>query len=128
MPLVAPLDQPPLTGLAIKVRRMPGHYVEQGEPVIDIQLGSHILTLCAPVHGKIMRCSEVGAQIPPGAEVIEVTEIGTKTWEVFVSYRWADSSGHAGRVADRLRQDLRLVVADLRDRLADRRELVGRHA
>jgi hypothetical protein len=49
-----------------------------------------------------MRCREVGDVVKAGDEVIEVTGVGTPTWEVFVAYRRANAPGHAGRLGDRL--------------------------
>lgn len=93
---------PPLQGKVIKIRRLPGHYVGEHEPVVDIRVGIHILTLCAHEAGKVMRCRNVGEVIHAGDPVMEVTGVGTPTWEVFIGYRRSDSPGHAGRLADRL--------------------------
>jgi hypothetical protein len=100
--LMPPVGEPPLPGWVIKVHRMPGHYVEQGEPVIDIRVGPHILTICSPRPGKIMRSRDIGAIVGPDEIAIEVTAVGTPTWEVFIAYRRADAPGHAGRVGERL--------------------------
>lgn len=97
-----PIFEPPIPGRVIKVHRMPGHYVGQGEPVVDLRIGTHILTLCAPFAGKIMRCRKIGEIVRAGDTVIEVTGVGTPTWELFVAYRRTDAPGHAGRIGERL--------------------------
>lgn len=97
-----PIFEPPIPGRVIKVHRMPGHYVGQGEPVVDLQIGIHILTLCAPFAGKIMRCREIDEIVRAGDTVIEVTGVGTPTWEIFIAYRRTDAPGHAGRIGERL--------------------------
>lgn len=81
---------------------MLGHYVGDHEPVVDLQVGEHILTLCAPEAGKIMRCREVDAVVRAGEIVMEVTGVGTATRELFIAYRRADAPGHAGRLGERL--------------------------
>ena len=81
---------------------MPGHYVGEREAIVDVQVGTHILTLCAPEAGKIMRCRTVGDVVNAGDQVTIPTGVGTPTWELFVSYRRADAPGHAGRVGDGL--------------------------
>jgi hypothetical protein len=93
---------PPIPGRVRKIHRMPGHYVGEREAIVDVGLGTHILTLCAPEAGKIMRCRAVGEVVNAGDLVTEVTTVGTPTWELFVSYRRADAPGHAGRVGDGL--------------------------
>ena len=80
---------------------MPGHYAGQGEPVVDLRVGIHTLTLCAPIAGKIMRCREIGEIVRAGDTVIEVTGVGTPSWELFIAYRRADA-GHADRIGERL--------------------------
>jgi hypothetical protein len=97
-----PIFAPPVPGRVIKVHRMPGHYVGKGESVIDLKIGIHTLTLCAPFAGKVMRCREVGETVHAGETVTELTSVGTQTWELFVAYRRADAPGHAGRVGERL--------------------------
>lgn len=92
----------PLPGHVVKVHRRPGHYAAEGDSVVDVQVGPHVLTLCAPIAGKVMRCREVGYVLKAGEEVFETTGVGKPTWDVFMSYRRADAPGHAGRVADRL--------------------------
>jgi hypothetical protein len=98
---ITPTD-PPLPGRVIKVHRMPGHYAGEGEPVVDLQIGTHILTLCAPFGGKVMRCREIGVFVRAGDTVMEVTGVGTPTWEIFIAYRRGDAPGHAGRIGERL--------------------------
>jgi hypothetical protein len=49
-----------------------------------------------------MRCRDVGETVSPGDEVTEVTGVGTPTRELFVAYRQADASGHAGRIGENL--------------------------
>lgn len=100
-----PVGQPPTIGFVTRVHRMPGHYVKQSEPVLDVRVAMNILTICAPVPGKIMRAKQVGDIIAPGDPMIEVTEVGTPTWELFIAYRRADSPGHAGHVGERLITD-----------------------
>ncbi len=95
--------QGPLTGRVVKVHRMPGHFVGKGDPVVDVQLGVHLVTLCAPEAGKLMKCRDVGAIVKGNDHMAEVTSVGTPTWELFVAYRRADAPGHAGRVGDYLR-------------------------
>lgn len=97
-----PISEPPIHGRVIKVNRMPGHYVGEGEPVVDLQIGGHILTLCSPFGGKVMRCRGIGEIVRAGETVIEMTSVGTPTWELFVAYRRADAPGHAGRIGERL--------------------------
>ena len=92
----------PVLGHVIRVHRMPGHYVGKGEPVVDLQIGNHILTLCALFDGKIMRCREIGYVVRAGETVIEVTGVGKPTWELFIAHRHADEPGHAGRIGERL--------------------------
>ncbi len=82
---------------------MPGHYVGESEPVIDVQVGTHRLTLCAPFAGKIMRSRGVGTLVQAGDVVTELTSVGTPTWELFVAYRQSDAPGHAGRIGAELR-------------------------
>lgn len=81
---------------------MPGHYVGEGEPIVDLQIARHILTLCAPFGGKVIRCRDVGEVANAGDTVTEVTGVGTPTWELFIAYRRADAPGHAGRIGERL--------------------------
>jgi pyruvate/2-oxoglutarate dehydrogenase complex dihydrolipoamide acyltransferase (E2) component len=45
------VGESPTPGRVIKVHRMPGHYVDDGEPVINLRVGRHILTICAPTEG-----------------------------------------------------------------------------
>src|SRR5438552_2723010 len=97
-----PLGDPPVRGRVAKVHRMPGHYVKEGEPVLDVRVGLHIVTLCSPEAGKVMRARDVGEAIGFGEMAFEVTGVGTPTWEVFIAYRWKDSPGHAGRLGERL--------------------------
>lgn len=97
-----PIFTPPIQGRVIKIHRMPGHFVGGREAIVDVQLGLHILTLCAPEAGKIMRCRSVGDIVNAGDVVTELTTVGKPTWELFVSYRRADAPGHAGRVGDAL--------------------------
>ncbi len=68
----------------------------------SIRVGIHILTICAPDEGKIMRCRSVTERVVPGDGVVEVTGVGTPTWELFIAYRRADAPGHAGRIGERL--------------------------
>ena len=49
-----------------------------------------------------MLCREVGFTVNANDHVAEVTGVGKPTWELFVAYRRADASGHAGRVGDHL--------------------------
>jgi hypothetical protein len=103
MPAISPKSgAPEISGCVMKWHRMPGHYVGQGEPVVDVQLGIHRLTLCSPLAGKIMRCRKVGTTVKAGDVVTELTRVGTPTWELFVAYRRGDAPGHAGRIGDRL--------------------------
>jgi TIR domain len=81
---------------------MSGFYVGEREPIVDLQIGMHILTLCAPFAGKIMRCRDIGETVRAGDTVIEVTSVGTPTWELFFAYRRSDAPGHAGRIGERL--------------------------
>ncbi len=97
-----PIFTRPIPGRVTKIHRMPGHYVGEREAIVDVQLGIHILTLCAPEAGKIMRCRAVGDVVNAGDLVSELTGVGKPTWELFVSYRRADAPGHAGRVGDGL--------------------------
>lgn len=92
----------PATGSVARVHRRPGHYAGEGDPVVDLQVGPHVVTLCAPFAGKIMLCRDVGYVAKAGERVFETTSVGTATWEIFVSYRQADAPGHAGRLAERL--------------------------
>jgi hypothetical protein len=97
-----PIFTPPVPGRVLTWHRMPGHYVGAGEPVVDLEVGTHRLTLCAPFAGKIMRCRDVGAIVNEGDVVTELTGVGKPTWELFVAYRRVDAPGHAGRIGDRL--------------------------
>ena len=82
---------------------MQGHYVEAGEPVLDVLLCEiHILTFRASEAGKILQIAAVGAVVGPDVHVVEITTVGTPTWEVFIACRQADSPGHAGRIGERL--------------------------
>lgn len=101
-----PIFSPPITGRVERVRRRPGHYAKMGEPIVDIRVGAHLVTLCATDAGKVMRCREVGEIVSAGDEVIEITSVGSPTWEVFVSYRRSDSAGHAGHLGERLATEL----------------------
>jgi hypothetical protein len=94
----------PTTGTVSKIHRKPGQYVGAEEPVVDLKVGIHILTISAPFAGKVMRCRDVGAVVQPGEQVVEVTGVGTETWGLFIAYRRADDAGNAGRVGDRLRR------------------------
>jgi hypothetical protein len=91
-----------MPGRVVKWHRMPGHYVGAGEPVVDVEVAIHRLTLCAPFAGQIMRCREVGTVVNAGDVVTELTGVGMPTWELFVAYRRSDAPGHAGRIGDRL--------------------------
>ena len=97
-----PIFTPPLQGRVVKIHRMPGHYVGEGEPIVDLRLGYHILTLCAPFAGKVVRCRDVDDVVSAGDDVTEVTGVGKPTWELFIAYRRADAPGHAGRIGDGL--------------------------
>jgi hypothetical protein len=99
-----PIFTPPIKGRVQKIHRMPGHFVRHGDPIVDLQLegGPHLLTLCAPEDGKIMRCRDIGYIVSAGELVTELTGVGKPTWELFVSYRRRDALGHAGRVGDAL--------------------------
>lgn len=81
---------------------MPGHYVGEGEPIVDLQISIHTLTLCAPFGGKVVRCRKVGDVVNAADIVTEITGVGTATWELFVAYRRSDAPGHAGRLGERL--------------------------
>ena len=94
----------PLTGRVTKVHRRPGHYAGDGDPVLDVEVGPHVLSLRAPFDGKVMRCRGVHDVLKAGDYVFETTAVGKPTWEVFVSYRRADAPGHTGRIGDRLLQ------------------------
>ena len=72
---------------------MPGHYVGEREAIIDVSVGVHHLTLCAPFAGKIMRSRPLGAVVYAGEILAELTRVGTPTWEVFVAYRQSDAPG-----------------------------------
>ena len=95
-----------MPGRVGRVRRMPGSYAGDGDPVVDLELitrdGTHILTICSPFNGKIMRCRSVGELVHAGEHVIEVTGVGTPTWELFVAYRQNDAPGQAGRIGQAL--------------------------
>ena len=97
-----PIFTPPIQGHVVKVHRMPGHYVGEQEAIVDVQVGTHILTLRAPEAGKVMRCRAVGDVVNAGDQVTTLTGVGKPTSELFVSYRRADALGHAGRVGDGL--------------------------
>jgi hypothetical protein len=97
-----PIFTPPIQGRVVKIHRVPGHYAGEREAIVDIQLGTHILTLCAPEAGKIMRCRAIGDIVNAGDLVTELTTVGTPTWELFVSYRRTDAPGHAGRIGEAL--------------------------
>lgn len=92
----------PLQGRIARIHRMPGHYVGEREPIVDIEVGIHRITLCAPFDGKVMRCREVGFIVQADERVTELTGVGTPTWELFVAYRRSDAPGHAHRVGDGL--------------------------
>jgi hypothetical protein len=82
---------------------MQGHYVDAGEPVLDVLLAEiHILTFRASEAGKILQIAPVGAVVGPNAHVVEITTVGTPTWEVFIAYRQADSPAHARGIGERL--------------------------
>lgn len=97
-----PICDPPVPGRVLKVHRMPGHYVAKGDSIVSLELGLHLLTICAEFDGKIMRGREVGEWVNPGEMVTELTGVGKPTWELFVAYRRVDAPGHAGRVGERL--------------------------
>ena len=54
---------------------MPGHYVGKGEPVVDLQVVIHVLRLCSPEAGRIVRCREIGEIVQAGDIVAEVTGV-----------------------------------------------------
>ena len=78
---------------------MQGHHVQEGETILDVLVGQiHILTLRAPEAGKILQIAAVGAVVGPDAHMVEITTVGTPTWEVFIAYRQTDSVAYAGRL------------------------------
>ncbi len=82
---------------------MQGHYIDVGEPVLDVLLADiHILTFHASEAGKILQIAAVGAVVGPNVHVAEITRVGTPTWEVFIAYRQADSPAHARGIGERL--------------------------
>ena len=82
---------------------MQGHHVQEGETILDVLVGQiHILTLRAPEAGKILQIAAVGAVVGPDAHMVEITTVGTPTWEVFIAYRQTDSVAYAGRLGERL--------------------------
>ena len=92
-----------LGGRVIRHHRMQGHYIDAGEPVLDVLLGEiHILTFRASEAGKILQIAAVGTIVGPNAHVVEITTVGTPTWEVFIAYRQADSPAHARGIGERL--------------------------
>ncbi len=93
---------PKLRGTIARINRRPGHYVEKGEPIVEVTIGDETLVIRSPESGKVMRCREVGHVVAPGDKVTEVTDVGTPTWELFVAYRRADAPGYAGRIGERL--------------------------
>lgn len=100
---VPPFDPTtPNTGQVIRVHRRPGYYAGAGDPVLDIQVGEHVLSLVSPFDGKIMLCREVGFVAKAGDRVFETTAVGKPTWEVFIAYRRSDVPGHVGRLGDQL--------------------------
>jgi hypothetical protein len=106
MPVISvPGTNPPkvISGRVSRSHRMPGHYVGEGEAILDVKLGIHHLTLCADEAGKIMRSRPIGTIVPADEILAEVTGVGTPTWEVFVAYRQSDAPGHAGRIGVDLR-------------------------
>lgn len=102
MPLVG---NPPQSGQVLRLRRQPGHYVDQSEPVADIYVGGDLVTLLAPEAGKVLTSLTPHERVDPGDPVFEITGVGTPTYELFVAYRQADSAGHAGRLGDNLIKD-----------------------
>jgi hypothetical protein len=67
-----------LGGRVIRHHRMQGHYVEAGEPVLDVLLADiHVLTFRASEAGKILQIAAVGAVVGPSAHVVEITTVGT---------------------------------------------------
>lgn len=93
----------PVAGRVVKIHRMPGHYVGNGDPIVDVQVDEIFrVTVCAPFAGKIMRCRDVGTSLNAGDKITELTGVGKPTWELFIAYRRADAPGHAGRIGERL--------------------------
>jgi hypothetical protein len=97
-----PVFAGPLLGQVVRIHRMPGHYVRKGDAVVSVRIGIHLLTLCAPFDGKVMKCRKVGDVVTASDPVAELTDVGKPTWELFVAYRRADAPGHAGRVGEGL--------------------------
>jgi hypothetical protein len=93
----------PVAGRVVKIHRMSGHYVGNGDPIVDVQVNEMFrVTVCAPFAGKIMRCRDVGTSVNAGDKITELTGVGKPTWELFIAYRRADAPGHAGRIGERL--------------------------
>lgn len=59
--------------------------------MLDVLVGDVIVTALAPIAGKLLRLRGMGELIQPGDPLVEVTRVGTPTWELFVAYRRADS-------------------------------------
>lgn len=98
-----PRDVARIEGRVVHHHRMQGHYVEAGEPVLDVLLAeTHTLTFRASEAGKILQIATVGTVAGPGAHVAEITTVGTPTYEVFIGYRQADSPAHARGIDERL--------------------------
>lgn len=101
-----PVGVPPVKGVVVRTRRRAGHFVNKGEPLIDIKIADdYILTICSPLPGKVMRELQPGTVVEAGQVASEVSSVGTPTREIFLAYRRRDSAAHVGRLADRLKAE-----------------------
>ena len=107
MPSVSTPLKPADRGVVLKTYRMARHTVNEGEPLVDVRVNGHILTICADRTGLLYRMPvRVGDSVRPGDVIAEIGGLyADNTHEIFVAYRRADSPGHAGRVGERLIRD-----------------------
>jgi len=101
------VGDPPIQGRVIKINRMPGHCIAADDPLVDVQLDRHILTIRSREDGILVRSQWIGHELKPGDVVVEIsTGPGwVPTYEVFVAYRRRDSPGHAGRIGERVMRE-----------------------
>jgi pyruvate/2-oxoglutarate dehydrogenase complex dihydrolipoamide acyltransferase (E2) component len=105
--LMPAVGKPPVQGRVIKIHRMPGHCIAADDPLVDVQVDPHILTIRSSEVGILVRSRWIGNQLKEGDVVAELSTAAgwLPTYEVFVAYRRGDSPGHAGRVGERLMRE-----------------------
>jgi hypothetical protein len=95
-----------MVGTVLKTYRLPRQCIDVEEPLIDVRVGPHIVTVCSIRDGFLYRLNvQVGSTVRAGQIVAVVGGLRAyETHEIFVAYRRNDSMGHAGRIGELLRR------------------------